>query len=316
MAKLKLTELQETETDVSVADFAERLNLDVIYGDPERLIHIATFNVSRPGLQFAGYYEHFSAERVQVIGEQEMSYLLSLDKVERAFVCERFCSYGFPCLVLTTAAKPLGELVAAAKKYDRVILRSPLRTTAFVNELSIYLNEILAPTETIHGVLMDMYGVGVLITGDSSIGKSETALELIQRGHRLVADDAVTLRRVSDRLVGESPQTIRHFMEIRGIGIIDISALYGAGAIRNSKVVDIVVKLEDWVSGKAYDRLGDEQNFYTLLETELPLYVIPVRPGRNLSIILEVVARNHRLKTMGFSALEELNNRIRSNTKI
>lgn len=313
MAKLKLTELQETETDVSAAAFAERLNLEIILGDPNRLMHIATFNVSRPGLQLAGYYEHFSAERVQVIGEQETSYLLSLDKIERGFVCERLCSYPFPCLVITTSAEPLGELVSAARKYGRIIFRSPLRTTALVNELSIYLNELLAPTETIHGVLVDMYGVGVLITGDSSVGKSETALELVQRGHRLVADDAVTLKRVSDRLVGEAPPAIRHFMELRGVGIIDISALYGAGAIRNTKVVDIVVKLEDWVSGKAYDRLGDEQSFETLLETELPLYVIPVKPGRNLSIILEVVARNHRLKTMGFSALEELNNRIRAN---
>lgn len=311
MPKTKLIELQETEADVEIGQFADRLNLEILRGERERTMHIATFNISRPGLQLAGYFEHFSAERVQVIGEQEMSFLKQKSPDERETACENLCKFDFPCLVLTTVLEPLPELMRAAEKYDRIIFRSSLRTTAFMNEISIYLNELLAPAETIHGVLMDMVGVGVLIIGNSSIGKSETALELIQRGHRLVADDAVCIKRISDRLVGSSPANIRHFMEVRGIGIIDIQAMYGAGAIRQSKVVDLVVKLERWDENKQYDRLGDEANYYKLLETELPMYVIPVKPGRNLSVILEVVARNFRLKSMGLNALDELQNRIR-----
>ena len=305
-----ITELQENETDVLIKDFAERLNLEILHKGKRRKMHIATFNINRPGLQLAGYYEHFSAERVQVIGEQETSYLKHKTHEERVIACENLCKFDFPCLVLTTVLEPIPELMDAAKKYGRNVFRSSLRSTAFMNEISIYLNELLAPTETIHGVLVDLFGVGVLIVGNSSVGKSETALELIQRGHRLVADDAVCIKRISDKLVGTAPENIRHFMEVRGIGIIDIRAMYGAGAIRQSKVVDLVVRLERWDENKQYDRLGDEAQFYTLLETELPLYVIPVKPGRNFSVILEVVARNHRLKSMGFNALEELQNRI------
>lgn len=306
----KLKELQENETDVLVSDFVERLNLEILNQSKKRTMHVATFNISRPGLQLAGYYEHFSAERVQVIGEQETSYLMHRSPEERREACDKLCSFDFPCIVLTTVLEPVPELIESARKNDRNVFRSSLRSTAFMNEISIYLNELLAPMETVHGGLVDLFGVGVLIVGDSSIGKSETALELIQRGHRLVADDAVCVKRISDRLVGESPSTIRHMMEVRGIGIIDIRSMYGAGAIRQTKVVDLVVKLEKWDESKQYDRLGDEQNYYTLLETELPMYCVPVKPGRNLSVILEVVARNHRLKTMGISALDELNNRL------
>lgn len=306
----RLRELQENEVDVLVTDFAERLNLEIVNKSEKGVMHIATFNISRPGLQLAGYYEHFSAERVQVIGEQEMSYLMHRSAEERRAACDKLCSFDFPCIVLTTVLPPVPELIASAKKYDRNVLLSGLRSTAFMNEISIYLNELLAPTETIHGGLVDLFGVGVLIIGNSSIGKSETALELIQRGHRLVADDAVCIKRISDRIVGESPSTIRHLMEVRGIGVIDIRSMYGAGAIRQTKVVDLVVKLEMWDENKQYDRLGDEQNYYTLLDTDLPMYCVPVKPGRNLSVILEVVARNHRLKTMGISALDELNSRL------
>lgn len=315
MAKIKpkMTELEETETDVDVVSFAERLNLEILHAAKKKSMHIATFNVSRPGLQLAGFYEHFSSERVQVIGEQEMTFLERMSAAERKTAIETLFGYDFPCLVLTTVVPPVTELMDAAVRFDRNVFRSPLRSTAFMNELSIYLNELLAPTETIHGVLVDIFGVGVLLTGQSGIGKSETALELIQRGHRLVADDAVTLNRISDKLVGVSPASIRHLMEVRGIGIIDIRAMFGAGAIRQSKVVDVVVRLEPWQDGKQYERLGDEQRTTELLGTELPLYEIPVKPGRNLAIILEVVARNHRLDSMGFSALDELQSRIKFN---
>ncbi len=308
--KIKLKELQENEVDVSIGDFAERLNLEVLHGNESGMMHVATFNVSRPGLQLTGYYEHFSAERVQVIGEQEMSYLRHRTQRECEIACDKLFSCDIPCVVITGRLEPIDELMTAAKKYDRNVFRSQLRTTAFMNEISIYLNELLAPTVTIHGGLVDLFGVGVLIIGETSVGKSETALELIQRGHRFVADDAVTIKRISDRLVGAAPDTIRHFMEVRGIGIIDVRAMYGASAIRQNKVVDLVVKLENWDEKRQYDRLGNEEQSYTMLETELPLYTVPVKPGRNLAVILEVVARNHRLKTMGYNALDELNNRM------
>lgn len=306
----RLTELQENEKDVSIKEFADRLNLEILHAGKSENMHIATFNISRPGLQLAGYYSHFSAERVQVIGEAEMSYLNSLTSEQREKACDKLFSYDFPCLVITSVLDPVREIMQSAEKYGRTIFRSKLRTTHFVNEISIYLNDLLAPTETVHAVLMDLYGVGVLIIGDSSVGKSETALELIQNGHRLVADDAVTLKRISDRIVGSSPASIRHFMEIRGVGIIDIRAMYGAGAIRESKMVDLVVRLEKWNENKQYDRLGDEENFHTILETDLPLYILPVKPGRNLAVILEVVARNHRLKSMGYNPLDELSSRL------
>ena len=208
--------------------------------------------------------------------------------------------------IITTVLEPIRELVDAAVKYNRVVLRSKLRTTAFVNELSIYLNELLAPTITIHGVLVDLYGVGVLLIGHSSVGKSESALELIQRGHRLVADDAVCLKRVNDRLVGSAPVKIRHLMEIRGLGIIDVEKMYGSGSVRQTKMVDFVACLEDWNEEKQYDRLGDETHTYNILDIDMPEYIIPVRPGRNVASILEAAARNFRAKLLGYNVMDEL----------
>lgn len=312
--RMKLREVQENEADVKIEEFADRLNLEILYGAKSGKMHVATFNISRPGLQLAGFYEHFSPERVQVIGEQETTYLLHRTPEERSAICQKLCSYEIPCLVLTSVIEPLPELMEWAKKYDRTVFRSSLRTTAFMNEIGIYLNELLAPTTTIHAGLVDLYGVGVLIIGSSSIGKSETALELIQRGHRLVADDAVTIKRISDRLVGTSPENIKHFMEVRGVGLINVAVMYGVGAIRNRKEVDLVVKLENWDANKEYDRLGDEEETYSVLETDLPLYTVPVKPGRNLAVILEVVARNYRLKVMGYNALDELKERMTTST--
>ncbi len=314
MPKKKIIELQENEKDVLISEFTERLNLQILHQSEKDTMHISTFNINRPGLQLAGFYGLFSSERVQVLGELEISYLKNLPPKERTAACDKLFSYDFPCVVLTSAVELLPEILTAAKKWGRNVFSSSLRTTPLMNEISIYLNELLAPTETIHAGLMDLYGVGVLIVGDSSVGKSETALELVQRGHRLVADDAVCLKRISDRLVGASPATIEHLMEIRGVGIIDVRAMYGAGAIRASKVVDLVVRLEKWDEKKQYDRLGDEVNYHTILDTELPLYIVPVKPGRNLSVILEVVARNHRLKSMGINPLDELYNRVRKHS--
>ena len=305
-------EIEENEIDIKIEDFCARLDLEILHKGSREFMHISTFNINRPGLQLAGYYEHFSAERVQIIGEMETAYLKTLPIEKRLAAVEMLFKYEFPCLVISTVLEPAEEIMQCAVKYDRVVLRSKLRSTMIMNELSIFLNELLAPNETIHGVLMDIYGVGTLLVGKSSIGKSETALELIQRNHRLVADDAVSIKRVSDRLIGSSPSIIRYFMEVRGIGIIDVKQMYGTGAVKLTKTIDMVVKLETWDEEKEYDRMGDVRETYTILDVELPMYTIPVKPGRNLAAILEVAARNHRLKDMGYDTLAELDSRIRA----
>ncbi|MBD5132787.1 MAG: HPr(Ser) kinase/phosphatase [Clostridiales bacterium] len=308
-------EIIEVETDVSVEEFVKRMELETIYRGSSTSIHFCTFNVSRPGLQLAGYYKHFAAERVQVMGEMEMTYLQQMTHDARKTACETLMRQPIPCLIITSTIPPCDELIHAAGKFDRLLLRSKLRTTPFVNNLSLYLNELLAPSKTIHGVLMDLYGVGVLVIGESGIGKSETALSLVERGHRLVADDAVTITRVGDRLNGTSPDVIRYFMEVRGIGIIDVRAMYGAGAVQLEKRIDMVVRLEAWDDKAMYNRLGDTEEYYTVLGIKKPLHVIPVKPGRNLAVILEAAARTHRLNDLGFSAVDELNERLRGNIK-
>lgn len=307
-----VSEIEEAEKDVDIFEFAERMDLEIIYRGNTRYIHFSTFNVNRPGLQLAGYYKHFSAERVQVIGEMETTYLSQMTFQARKTACEEFLKQPIPCLILTTSEPPCEELMNAAKKFDRVVFRSKLRTTMFVNNLSLYLNELLAPSRTVHGVLMDIYGVGVLVLGESGIGKSETALELVQRGHRLVADDAVTITRIGDRLDGTSPEVIRYFMEVRGIGIIDVKAMYGAGAVQLVKNIDMVIRLEEWDDKAQYNRLGTPDEKISILGVKKPLYVVPVKPGRNLAVILEAAARTHRLNDLGFSAVDELNERLKT----
>ena len=304
-------DLEIVERDIDLFEFADRMDLEVVYRGENRSIHFATVNVSRPGLQLAGYYKHFSAERVQVMGEMETTYLLQMTHQARKTACETLMKQPIPCLIMTSVLSPCEELLLAAQKYNRVLFSAKQRTTLFVNKLSLYLNEILAPSSTIHAVLMDLYGVGVLMLGESGIGKSETALSLIERGHRLVADDAVTITRIGDRLEGTSPEVIRYFMEVRGIGIIDVRAMYGAGAVRLQKTIDMVVRLEVWDDKATYNRLGDLDESYTILGVKKPLHVIPVKPGRNLAVILEAAARTHRLNDLGFSAVDELNSRLR-----
>jgi HPr kinase/phosphorylase len=308
------TEMIENEVDISVAEFCTELGLEVIRKGSRESMHISTFNINRPGLQLAGFYEHFGGERVQVIGEQETAYLERLDPGARAAAVDAFFRHRFPCVVISSGLKAAKEIMDAAEKDDRVVLGTHLRSTVIMNELSIFLNELLAPKVTVHGGLMDIYGVGVLILGKSSVGKSETALELLQRSHRLVADDAVCIRRVSDRLVGTSPEVIRYFMEVRGIGIIDVRSMYGAGSVLQEKEIDLVVKLEEWDGEKEYNRLGDDLETYNILDVELPMHTIPVKTGRNLAVILEVAAGNYRLKSMGYNALGELEERKKRQT--
>lgn len=308
-------DVQETEKDVDILEFARRMDLNIICRGDNQTLHFSTFNISRPGLQLAGYYKHFAPERVQIMGEMEMTYLGQMTHDARKTACETLMKQNIPCLIVTSTLPPCDELIAAGEKYDRVLLSSKLRTTPFVNKLSLYLSELLAPSVTVHGVLMDLYGVGVLLIGESGIGKSETALSLIERGHRLVADDAVTISRIGDRLDGTCPEVIRYFMEVRGIGIIDIKAMYGASAVQLVKKIDMVVRLEAWDDKTRYTRLGEPEESYTILGVKKPLHVVPVKPGRNLAVILEAAARTHRLNDLGFSAVDELNDRLRGNNK-
>ena len=296
--------------DVSAEEFSAKLDLEVIAGNREQTITLGTVNVNRPGMQLTGFYGHFVAKRVQVIGEMEIEYLRGLSNAKRLKAIEEFMAQDIPCLILSTSIEPLPEILKCAKTHKRIVLRSKLNTTQLINKLVIYLNELLAPHVTIHGVLIDIYGVGVLIIGRSSIGKSETALELVQRDHRLVADDAVTIKRVNDILIGSSPPVIRNFLEVRGIGIVDISNMYGAGSVRMDNSIDLIVELEEWDNKKAYDRLGEENKTHCILGVEVAKLLIPVKPGRNLAAILEVAARNFRLKSMGYDTLRELNSRI------
>lgn len=296
---------------VNVQDFIKTLNLQVLSSTSREEWDIPSVELNRPGLQFVGFYEHFAYERPQVVGLVEMTYLESLSEEERKKRLEQYFSYPIPCVIFCRGMMPTDDIVTLAKAHDVALLRSEEMTTKFTVNAMNYLNRVLAPRSTLHGVLVDVYGVGILITGESGVGKSEVALELVRRGHQLCADDVVDICRVSEnRLVGECPEMVRHFMEIRGIGLIDIRAMYGIGAVIRSKSIDLVVHLEHWDSKKEYDRLGLNEEFTSIMDVKVPYLVMPVRPGRNLAIIVEVAARNHSLKRLGYSAAKEMDRRL------
>lgn len=266
---------------------------------------------NRPGLQFSGYYHYFANDRMQILGMAEMSYLDALDPALRVKRLERYFRYEMPCLVICRDIPCPDDLAELARLHDTPVYGSSLDTTRFQAVAILYLNRLLAPRETIHGVLIDVHGVGVLLTGDSGVGKSESALELVKRGHQLVADDVVEVVRVSEnRLTGESPEMVRYFMEIRGIGIIDIRAMYGIGAVTQSKTIDVVIHLEHWVKEREYDRLGMVEETTEILGVRVPHILLPVKPGRNLAIVIEVAARNFQLRRLGYNAAESLDNRL------
>ena len=298
---------------VNAQAFIDGLNLQVLSPSTQTEwdIHAAEFN--RPGLQFVGFYEHFPHDWPQVVGLTEMSYLESLtDDVRRARL-EAYFSYRVPCMIVCRGMMPSQDMMELAAKYDTALLRTNLVTTRFIASAMNYLNRCLAPRATLHGVLVDVYGMGVLITGESGVGKSEAALELVRRGHQLVADDVVDVCRITEnRLIGEAPEMVRHLMEIRGIGIIDIKAMYGISAVLTSKTIDLIIHLEPWKEKKAYDRLGLTDDFTTIMDVRVPQIVLPVRPGRNVAVVIEVAARNFSLKQMGYSAAQELDKRLSS----
>lgn len=298
------------------SELIRSLNLTPVVKSETGKIAIEVSSVNRPGLQMAGYWDFFGYERPQILGKVEMTYLSMLDEDERRRRLTRFFSFDIPCIIICRGIPCFDEMLVLGAARKIPIYSTTHETTELEVELISFLREHLAPRETCHGVLVDVHGVGLLITGESGVGKSEAALELIKRGHRLVADDVVDLRRVSDdRLVGESPELVRHFMEIRGVGIIDIATMYGVGAIIRSKSIDLEVRLELWKQGKEYDRLGLTDQYNEILGVKIPHLLIPIHPGRNLAIVLEVAARNFRLKQMGYNAAQELARRHMERTQ-
>ncbi len=268
---------------------------------------IYTSDINRPALQLAGFYEYFDEERVQIIGIVEGTYLESLGEKRRKAALLHLLKYDIPALIFCHGVKPFPEVYELAQSYGINVLSTEEDTSTFIADLITYLRAELAPRETLHGVLVEVHGEGMLIRGDSGIGKSETALELIKRGHRLIADDAVEIRRVSNDVInGEAPELIRYYMELRGIGVIDVQRIFGVESIKPNTNIDLIVDLELWDDKKAYDRLGIATEYDQLLGVKLPKITIPVRPGRNLAVILELAAINNRQKKMGCNAAEEL----------
>lgn len=294
-----------------VADLVKQFKLEVIGGEDFLTRPISTADLYRPGLEIAGFFEFYPQERVQLLGKTEVTFVEMLSVKLRKERFTNLCSEDTPCIILSRGMEAPEELIEVAAERGVPILRSNTPTTILASRITGYLENKLAPHTTIHGVLVDVYGVGMLITGTSGVGKSETALELVKRGHRLIADDAVEIRQTTDNvLYGNAPDLIRHLLEIRGVGIINVMTLFGAGAVRNSKRVTLVVKLENWQQEKQYDRLGLDEVTTRILDTDVPLATIPVRPGRNLAVILEVAAMNFRLKRMGYNAALQFTNKL------
>ena len=296
---------------IRLKDFCQQLKLELLNQVDVEEMDINVSDINRPGMQFCDFYEYFAYERPQVIGKVEMTYLETLMPDRRQQVLEKYMSYQLPCIVVCWGMQVPREMLEIATRRNIPVLRSREETTRFTFQVINYINRQIAPHVTRHGVLVDVHGVGILITGESGVGKSEVALELVRRGHQLCADDVVDICRVADnRLVGECPEMVRHFMEIRGIGLIDIRAMYGIGAVIRSKSIDMVIHMEHWDSKKEYDRLGLNEETTTILDVKVPYQVMPVRPGRNLAIIVEVAARNLSLKRMGYSAAKEMDRRL------
>ena len=300
---------------VSMKKMVQELNLKNLTPNIDMSDMVITLpDINRPALQLAGYLEHFAKERIQIIGYVEFTYLQHLDAEECRFTYERFVSSQIPCVIFSTMTQPTEEMLELAMKYNVPTFTTDRTTSSFMAEIIRWLGVQLAPCISIHGVLVDVYGEGVLITGESGIGKSEAALELIKRGHRLVSDDVVEIRKVSDvTLVGSAPDITRHFIELRGIGIIDVKTLFGVESVKDTQSIDLVIKLEEWDKEKEYDRLGLTEEYTEYLGNKVVCHSLPIRPGRNLAIIVEAAAVNHRQKKMGYNAAEELYRRVQQN---
>lgn len=296
---------------LSARALVNKFKLNLVAGEEglDRPIH--NTDISRPGLEMAGYFSHYASDRIQLLGTTELSFYNLLPDEERHGRLRKLCRPDTPAIIVTRDIEPPEELINAAKELGTPLLTSKDATTSLMSRLTTYLEHELAKTTSLHGVLVDVYGVGVLITGDSGIGKSETALELVKRGHRLVADDNVEIREITkDELIGKPPKLIEHLLEIRGLGIINVMTLFGAGSILTEKKIGLNINLENWDKDKLYDRVGLNEETLRILDTEITKKTIPVRPGRNVAVIIEVAAMNYRLNIMGINTAEEFNERL------
>ena len=300
---------------VSVTKIMQLMDLYNFLPEMELKGHrIMISDVNRPALQLSGYFEHFEQSRVQIIGTVEYTYLQQLDEKRKEEIYSAFLAYDIPCVIFCRDLQPDEQFLKIAKENNVPVLGTKRSTSEFMAELIIRLNEQLAPCITIHGVLVDVYGEGLLIMGESGIGKSEAALELVRRGHRLVTDDVVEIRRVDEQtLMGTSPDITRYFIELRGIGSIDVNTLYGVESVKEKMKIDLVIKLEDWKKDNEYDRLGLEEEYTEFLGNKVVCHSLPIRPGRNLAVICETAAVNHRQKKMGYNAAQELYRRVQEN---
>ena len=302
----------ESLYSVKLGKLIEEFHLEVLRGGAHyesRAIH--TEDVNRPGLQLTGFFDYFDPKRLQVIGRVETTYLSGLTTEERRQRFEELLRHDIPALIISRGMEPYPECMEMAEKYDRTILRSQDTTSVLMSTIIASLKVYLSPRITRHGVLVDVYGEGVLLLGESGVGKSETAIELVKRGHRLIADDAVEIKRTAaKRLVGTAPELIRHYIELRGIGVIDVRRLFGMSAVKDEAEIDMVINLEQWKDGAMYDRLGLENLYTTILDVQVPALTVPVKPGRNLAVIVEVAAMNNRHKKMGYNAALEFTKQI------
>lgn len=297
---------------VELTTLVERLKLKNLTPEIDMTnIMITTPDINRPALQMAGYFDHFASERVQIIGYVEYTYLKNLTKEQKVPIYERFLSSEIPCVIYSSLTEPDEEFKQLAIKYNKPLLASDKGTSQFMADIIRALSALLAPCISIHGVLVDVYGEGVLIMGESGIGKSEAALELVKRGHRLVTDDVVEIRKIDEEtLIGRSPAITRHFIEVRGIGIVNVKELFGVSSVKESQQIDMVIRLEEWDKDKEYDRFGLEAEYTEFLGSKVVCHSVPIRPGRNLAVIVETAAANNRQKKLGYNAAQDLYRRV------
>jgi HPr kinase/phosphorylase len=296
---------------ITAHNLMEKFDLELISGGDGIYHQITTSDISRPAMEMAGYFNYYPAKRVQLLGQTELSFFEKLSDADKTDRMERLCTYDTPAIIISRDLEVPVQLINASTRIGVPVLRSKLTTTRLSSMLTTHLERELAHMIAVHGVLIDIYGIGVLITGASGVGKSETALDLVRRGHRLVADDSVEIRQEqAGMLVGKPPELIQHLLEIRGLGIINVMTLFGAGAVRLFAPISLVVHLELWDQKKAYDRLGLDEETMRIFNTDIPRMTVPVRPGRNLAVIVEVAAMNYRLKRMGINTAQEFSDRL------
>ncbi len=298
------------DKNLTVNDIINKFELNILAGDPEgKLIKIS--DIKRPGIELAGFWKYFAPERVQLLGMTEISFLKELSPSTLNKRVKKLFSYDLSCVIIARDLEVPEVIIDQANENKIPLLRTSISTTRFLSLLTNYFEEALAPEKSIHGVLVDIYGVGVLISGKSGIGKSETAVQLVKRGHRLVADDLIIIKKIGERkLIGTAPKVSRHFLEIRGIGIINVRTLFGAGAVKDTTEINMIAKLEFWNENKMYERLGIDNIYGEIMDIELPQVVLPVKPGRNLAMVLEIAAMNTRMKAMGYNAAQDFSEKV------